>query len=315
MRYTLRQLEIFSSTAQLESVSQAAERLAMSQSAASTALNELERQFDRPLFHRHGKRLRLNETGRLVLPKALELLDRAAELESLFTGSQGIGSLRIGATMTIGNYLATMLIAEFMRRHPDSRPTLEVGNTTRIASRVADFELDLGLIEGEAIHPDLAMTDWVDDELAVFCAAEHRLAKRRKVKVEELLREWWIVREPGSGTRQTLERAMHGHTSRWQIRLQLEHTEAIKRAVEAGLGIGCVSRLALVEAFRRGNLVELKTPELDLRRRFYFLLHKHKYLTPGITAFLQLCQEVSAGAKRSDQIRLGKNTNRARSSV
>lgn len=304
MRYTFRQLQVFAGIGQLGSVSQAAERLSMSQSAASTALAELERQFDRPLVHRQGKRVRLNETGSLVLPRVVELLDRAAELESLLAGSHGVGSLRVGATLTIGNYLATMLIAEFMRRHPRSRPTLEVGNTTRIASQVALFELDLGLIEGDCNNPDLEMTDWIADELAVFCAPAHPFARRRKVRLEELLREWWIVREPGSGTRQTLDRAMAPHASHWRVRLQLQHTEAIKRAVEAGLGVGCVSRLALSEAFRRGTLVEIKTPELDLRRSFHFLLQKQKYLTPGITAFLDLCREVSAGATRSDEIRL-----------
>jgi DNA-binding transcriptional LysR family regulator len=303
MRYTLRQLEVFAGVGQFGGVSKAADHLNMSQSAASAALAELERQFERPLFDRHGKRLQLNETGKLVLPKALELLERAAELESLFAG-KAVGAIRVGATLTIGNYLATMLIAEFMRRYPDSRPTLEVGNTTHIARSVAAFELDLGLIEGEYRDPDLEMTDWVADELAVFCAPEHRLARRRKVTVDELLHEWWIVREPGSGTRQTLDRAMASYLSRWQIRLELGHTEGIKRAVEAGLGIGCVSRLALVEAFRRGSLVELKAPELDLRRRFYFLLHRQKYLTPGIRAFLELCREASVGAKRSDQIGL-----------
>ena len=302
LRYTLRQLQVFLAIGQVGTVSAAASRLAMSQSAASTSLAELERQFDCRLFDRHGKRLRLNATGRLLLPKARELLDRAAEVEGILAGTEGFGPLRVGATLTIGNYLGTLLVGEFMRRYPGSPVTLEVDNTTRIGARVADFEIDLGLIEGECHDPALEMTDWVADELAVFCAPAHSLARARSVGIERLLEEPWLLREPGSGTRQTLDRALGGWRSRLKIRLELEHTEGIKRAVEAGLGIGCVSRLALKDAFRRGSLVEVKLRGIDLRRRFYFLLHRQKYQTPGIGAFLALCREASAKARRSDDM-------------
>lgn len=302
MRYSLRQLEVFAAIGQFGTVSQAADRLAMSQSAASTSLSELESQFDCRLFDRNGKRLRLNETGRLLLPKARELLDRAAEVEAILAGGQAFGALRVGATLTIGNYLGTLLVGEFMRRYPGSQVKLEVHNTTHIAERVKDFELDLGLIEGEYDDKDLAMTDWIADELAVFCAPDHALAKRRGLKIEQVLREYWIVREFGSGTRQTLDRALKPWRDQLNIRLELEHTEAIMHSVQAGLGIGCVSRLALKESFRRGSLVELKLKEINLERKFYFLLHKQKYRTPGIDAFLNLCREVSANAKRSDDI-------------
>jgi DNA-binding transcriptional LysR family regulator len=302
LRYTLRQLQVFLAVGQAGTVSDAAQRLAMSQSAASTSLAELERQFDCRLFDRHGKRLRLNATGQLLLPKARELLDRAAEVEAILAGGMGFGPLRVGATLTIGNYLGTVLVGEFMRRYPGSPVTLEVDNTTRIGARVADFELDLGLIEGESDNPALQMTDWVADELAVFCAPTHPLAKARSVGIERVLEEQWLVRERGSGTRQTLDRALGKWRSRLKIRLELEHTEGIKRAVESGLGIGCVSRLALKDAFRRGSLVEVKLRGIDLRRRFYFLLHRQKYHTPGIDAFLGLCREASAKARRSDDM-------------
>jgi DNA-binding transcriptional LysR family regulator len=305
MRYSLRQLEVFATIGQFGTVSAAADKLAMSQSAASTSLSELENQFDCRLFDRNGKRLRLNETGRLLLPKARELLDRASEVEAILAGGLTFGALRVGATLTIGNYLGTLLVGEFMRRYPGSQVKLEVHNTTRIAERVKDFELDLGLIEGEYDDQELQMTDWVADELAVFCAPDHPLAKRRTVKIEQALQEFWIVREFGSGTRQTLDRALKPWRDQLKIRLELEHTEAIMHAVQAGLGIGCVSRLALKESFRLGSLVEIKLKEIDLRRKFHFLLHKQKYRTPGIDAFLSLCREVSANAKRSDDIVIG----------
>ena len=304
MKYSLRQLEIFVAISRTESVSRAAEVLSLSQSATSTALSELERQFDLQLFDRVGKSLRINETGQQLLPRAVELLDRAKEIENLLQGNAGFGHMKIGATLTVGNYLATILVARFLQEHPESRIQLQVHNTSTIVQQIANHELDLGLIEGDCNHPDIAVEPWIADELVVFSAPNHPLANQRKVTMTQLLQEQWILRENGSGTRATFDRAFHSHHSELKIRLELEHTEAIKRAVESGLGIGCISRLALKDAFRRGSLVPLSTPNLELGRYFYFLWHKQKYQTTGIREFLDLCKRFTADVDRSDLVNL-----------
>lgn len=304
MRYTLRQLEVFVAVAQQQSVSRAARELALSQSAASTALAELERHFDCQLFDRIGKRLKLNALGFQLLPKAVALLDRGEEIEELLRGQRGVGSLDVGATLTIGNYLATLLISDFMQRHPGSRVRLQVRNTVSIVERIVQHELDLGLIEGDCQHADIVMQPWVEDELTVFCSPRHPLAGATDVSLERLLREAWIMREQGSGTRLTLEQATRHRRGRFNILLELEHTEGIKRAVESGLGIGCVSHLALRDAFRRGSLVPIATPQLDLKRQFAFIWHRHKYLSTGMREFLRLCQQMTEGVSRSDEIEL-----------
>lgn len=304
MRYTLRQLEVFVAVGRCESVSRAADTLALSQSAVSTALGSFERQFNGQFLDRVGKTLRLNELGRQLLPKAVELLDRAREIEDLLQGKSGLGAIEIGATLTIGNYLATLIVASFLQQHPESRVRLHVHNTATIVQQVAHYELDLGLIEGECSHPDLKVQRWVGDELVVFCSPNFHLAKHTSVSTEELAMQPWIMREHGSATRETLEHAMRHHASRLNIRLELQHTEAIKRAVEFGLGIGCISRLALREAFRRGNLMPIATPGLDLRRQFHFLWHKEKYQTLGMREFLALCRRLTLGVNRSDEIEL-----------
>ncbi len=304
MKYSLRQLEIFVAISRTESVSRASEALSLSQSATSTALSELERQFDLQLFDRVGKSLRINETGQQLLPRAVELLDRAKEIENLLQGHVGFGHMRIGATLTVGNYLATILVARFLQEHPESRIQLKVHNTSTIVQQIANHELDLGLIEGDCNHPDIEVQPWIADELVVFSAPNHPLAKQRKVSLEQLLQEDWILREKGSGTRETFDRALHSHHSKLKIRLELEHTEAIKRAVESGLGIGCISRLALKDAFRRGSLVPISTPNLNLSRFFYFLWHKQKYQTTGIREFLDLCKSLTVGIERSDLVNL-----------
>ena len=290
MKFTLRQLQVFLATAHHENISKAAESLSMSQSAASGALKELEALYDLKFFERAGKRLKLNELGRQFWPRAEALLAQARELEADLLSHRDLGRLNVGATLTIGNYLAVGIMADYMAEQPGARVHLEVANTRTIVERVLAFELDLGLIEGELNHPDLELLPWREDELVVFCSPEHALSGKEALTDQDLREAHWIVRESGSGTRQTFERGLHGLVPELDLALEPEHTEAIKRAVEAGLGISCLSRVCLREAFRRGSLVELPVPHRDFSRDFYFVLHRQKYRSPGIERWLELCR-------------------------
>lgn len=303
MKLTLRQLEIFSAIAREQNVSRAAERLCMSQSAASNALVELERQFDCPLFDRIGKSLHLNATGRGLLPLADQLLDQARQIESYLGGGR-LAPLTVGATLTIGNYLGTLIIAEYMRQYPDAPVSLQVANTETIAERLLRCDCDIGLIEGEISHPDLLVEPWLEDELVVFCAPGHPLAAAGVVDATTLAGQAWILREKGSGTRHQFNRSIASQLGRLTVRLELEHTEAIKRAVESGLGVGCLSRLALREAFRRGSLVEVPTPSFDLRRRFHVVRHAQRHESSAVLAFRRTCDAVCGPAQRTSELAL-----------
>lgn len=293
MKYSFRQLEVFLAAAHFQNITRAAESLAMSQSAASSALKELENQFDIQLFDRVGKRLQLNELGRLYRPKVEALLAQAGELEQAFSKHTEVGALKVGATLTIGNYLAVGVMAQYMKTPTHPRVSLEVANTRTIAKRVSDFELDIGLIEGELQSSELEVIPWRGDELVVFCSPDHPLADSPTLEDEDLRAATWIMREQGSGTRQTFERGMHGLLPDLNILLELEHTEAIKRAVEARLGIGCLSRVCLADAFKRGSLVPLKVAShRNFDRQFYFILHKQKYRSAGIDRWMQLCRKL-----------------------
>ena len=291
MHFTLRQLQVFLAVASHENVSRAAAELALSQSAASTALKELEQRFDLVLFDRVGKRLQLNESGRLFRPRAAALLAQARELDNAMLQHNEVGEFRVGATLTIGNYLAISILARFVQEHPGARVELDVANTATVARRVQNFELDIGLIEGELRDPDLEVTWWRDDELCLFCAPDHPWAGRGTLNDAELLTADWIVRERGSGTRQAFDRAMSGLLPRLTIKLELQHTEGIKRAVEAGLGIGCLSTLTLRDAFARGSLVPLSAPQRNWTRQFYFILHREKYRSRGIRDWIEMCRQ------------------------
>lgn len=293
MKYSFRQLEVFLAAAHFQNITRAAESLAMSQSAASSALKELENQFDIQLFDRVGKRLQLNELGRLYRPKVEAVLAQATELEQAFSKHSEVGALKVGATLTIGNYLAVGVMAQYMNTPTHPRVSLEVANTSTIARRVRDFELDIGLIEGELQSSELEVLPWRGDELVVFCSPQHPFASKGELTDDDLRGATWIMREQGSGTRQSFERGMHGLLSDLNVLLELEHTEAIKRAVETNLGIGCLSEVVLEDAFRRGSLVPLKVPQhRQFDRQFYFILHKQKYRSAGIDAWMELCRQL-----------------------
>ncbi|MES2664336.1 MAG: LysR substrate-binding domain-containing protein, partial [Pseudomonadota bacterium] len=170
MKFTLRQLEVFLETARTENVSRAAEQLNFSQSAASSALKELEQQYNILLFDRVGKRLLLNDLGRALRPRAEALLDQARDLEQDLFQKSDLSALKVGATLTIGNYLAVGILTRYRNAHPHAELALEVANTSHIVEKVANFELDIGMVEGERNHPQLISIPWIDDQLVVFCA-------------------------------------------------------------------------------------------------------------------------------------------------
>lgn len=293
MHFTLKQLQVFLAVASQENVSRAAEQLALSQSAVSTALKELEQRFQVTLFDRVGKRLQLNETGQLFRPRAAALLAQARELDNAMLQQNEVGELKVGATLTIGNYLAIGIMADFMQRHPGARVELSVENTATVARKIRSFDLDIGLIEGELQSPELEVTHWREDELSLFCAPDHPWAGKGQLSDKDLLAADWVVRERGSGTRQAFDRAMTGILPELNIKLELQHTEGIKRAVEAGMGIGCLSAITLREAFARGSLVPLHAPQRNWTRQFYFILHRDKFRSQGIQDWITMCRQAT----------------------
>jgi len=288
LRLNLRQLEVFVATARAGSTRAAAERVARSQSAASAALAELEAAVGAPLFDRVGRRLVLNENGRTLLPRAAAMIDDATELQHLFSGEHAV-PLRVAASFTIGEYLLPQRVAQWKAAHPGSHLRMRVSNTDDVIDAVARHDADIGFVEGARTHPDLLMRPWLSDELVVFAAATHPLAARR-VSVDELRSASWVVREPGSGTREATDRWLLEHLGAVDIAYELGSTEAIKRLVGFGAGIGCVSRYAVAQAFDEGWLVPLRTRLPKALRRLATVVHRGRPLGAGAAAFMRHCR-------------------------
>ena len=296
MPLTLRQLAIFERVAKSEHITKASEQLLLSQSAVSMAIAELEKFAGAPLFERRGRRLFLNDRGRHILPEVHDLLKRAGTIELFLNESVGepIGVLKVGASTTIGNYLLPLIVGEFSRQFPRAKALLYVGNTRQIETAVENGAYDLGLIEGPSHNSSLTSAPWRDDELVVIAGKEHPWAYKKNASKTMMETAPWMMREKGSGTREIFEAAMDAKGIKYSIAMELGHTEAIKKAVEAGLGVGCLSRMAVQRELENGWLFEINSP-LELKRKLTILTRDNGYKTTLMKAYLSLLEKNKQG--------------------
>jgi DNA-binding transcriptional LysR family regulator len=292
---TLRQLEIFRAIALTGSTTAAAQSVPLSQSATSTALGEFERSLGARLFDRVGKRLLLNDNGRALLPLALGVLDGAQHVERAFVagGVNLAAELRLHASTTVGNYILPRLLSGFRELVPAARFDVRIGNTLDVVTAVQEFSADLGLIEGPCHATDVTITPWIEDELIIVAAPGHPLAessRRRKLTAAELAHAPWLLREPGSGTREAVELALLPHLENIQPAMTLGSSEAIKNAAAEGLGISCLSRAVVEDLVSTGRLDVLETRLPRLTRRLALIHHRAKVLSATIGRFLQYCE-------------------------
>jgi DNA-binding transcriptional LysR family regulator len=288
MHITLRQLEVFAEVLKSGSTTQASQMLALSQSAVSAALSDLEGQLGVQLFDRVGKRLVVNEHGRLIYPRVVGLLEQAVEVEQLF--KEDNGAIRVYASSTIGNYILPEMIAHYRRDFPTLPLEMSVGNSQDVINAVADFRVDIGLIEGPSHMTELVTEPWLEDELVVFAPPTAPLLQQ-PVTLESLAQQHWILREKGSGTREIVDYLLLSHLPQFHLGMELGNSEAIKHAVRHGLGISCLSRRVIAEQLDTGSLVEVPVPLPRLVRTLYRIHHRQKHISNALQRFLKYCDE------------------------
>ncbi len=290
MNITLRQLEVFLAVIDTQSTTRGAEKLSLSQSAVSSALADLENQLGVQLFERAGKRLIVNENARLLFPRAQALLEQAQELENLFADGRSI--LKIGASTTIGNYLLPAVIARYREKFPGIQLELRVANSADIAEAVANFDVDIGFIEGPCHRMELESQLWRQDELLLFCAATHPLSGKT-VSAEQLAQCQWILRESGSGTREVVEQLLLPQLHHFNLVMELGNSEAIKHAVSHSQTVSCLSRAVIAEQLESGRLSTLQLQGMNsIVRPLYLIRHKQKHLSRSLKVFLEVEQQV-----------------------
>ena len=284
-----RRLKVFYTVARLLSFTKAAESLHMTQPAVTFQVRQLEEHFDTRLFDRTHNRVTLTDVGVVVYEVAERIFEHYDEMERRvreMTGEMG-GSLNIGASMTVAENMLPALLGQFRKKHPDLNVRLKVGNSESIVSMVEHNVIDLAIVEGSISNKNLLVEASRDDELVVIMPPDHPLAKSETLTVGPLMPYQCIGREEGSGTRGAIFNYLieQGYPDGWTVCRELGSPEAIKGAVEAGMGLSVMSKSGIVKELKLDMLVSVPL-DPPLLRGFSFVRQRHKFRLPAMEALL-----------------------------
>lgn len=298
---TLEQLRIFVAVAERQHVTQAARALNLAQSAASHAIAALEARHDTKLFDRVGRRIELTEAGQVFLAEARAVLARAEAAELALSEFGGLkrGTLSVQASHTIAGYWLPRHLVAFQRAYPQIQIRLAMGNTVQVAAAVENGTAELGFIEGAVESEHFASAPVARDQVVVVVGPEHPWVGRARLTPDDLRKGEWVLREIGSGTRSVFEDALAGlgvEPGTLRIRLELPSNEAVRAAVEAGLGAAVISASIAAPSLEAGLLhqVDFRLPE----REFHVLRHRERYRSRAADALLALIASSQAKATR-----------------
>jgi DNA-binding transcriptional LysR family regulator len=290
----LNHLALFHAVAQEGSVGKGAELLHISQPAVSKQLAEFEKALGCRLFDRGSKGVRLTEAGLLLHTYSLRLFQIEREAERALHELQGIelGRLSLGASTSIGAYLLPSVLAQFHRAFPKIEISLIIGNTESVQKDLEEGRIDLGFTEGVLHSDSLHASIFHEDELVIIAAPHHPLVlETESVTIGRICREPFLVREPGSGTREVIEEALRSRQITLQPAMTLGNTEAIKRAVAEGTGVALVSRLTVRHEIRAGQLSIVPLSDFQLHRSLHQVQVRGRHLSPAGNAFLKTLHE------------------------
>jgi DNA-binding transcriptional LysR family regulator len=291
---TLRQLEVFLAITRAGGYRRAAETLHTSQPALSQHMRELEGELGTRLFDRLARGIALTEAGRLLEERARRVFATLTDVREAVGELHGLqrGSLLIGAGTTPGIYVLPALIGRFRRRYPGIDLRLRIANSRAIEEAVRSHELDLAVVGGHGLAPgEECLAAGLVDELVLVVGRRHPWARSRELAPARLADEPLLVREEGSATRQVTERTLERAGVRWRVGMELNHTEAIKQGVMAGLGAAFVSVHTVRAEVAGGRLAAVRLRGLRIRRHFHAIHSEARTLSAGARAFLAMLLE------------------------
>ena len=289
-----RRLQVFHAVAKQLSFTKAGEALHMTQPAVTFQIKQLEERFNTRLFDRGGGRISLTAAGDLVLDYAERILGLSAELDirvAEMTGQMS-GSLLVGASTTIAEFLLPPILGEFNVRYPQVRVRLTVGNSDVISNAIAAHTLDIALIESPVSLPSLQCESCGDDELQIVCTPSHPLARCREVEARSLLAHDFVAREPGSSTREVTDvylRACGVEPEELKTIMELSSPEALKGVVATGLGFSIVSRASFEKERQLGTLVAIPLRP-RLTRSLSLVYPKERFRSQVVLSFVEFAR-------------------------
>ncbi len=284
-------LKVFCTVAETKSFSKTSEIIHLTQPAVSLQIQALEEIYETKLFDRSSSTVTLTPAGEVLYKYAKEILGLYANVEKVIGDITGLvkGSISIGASSTIGNYLLPGVITDFKKAHLKIKIHLLVGNTKRVVDMLNSGSIDVGLVEGEVSRQKMVVEKLIPDELLLVVPAHHPWAKKKDIPISELTKEPFIFREGGSGTRQMIEMFFSKYgisPNNMKVAMVLGSTEAIKEAVENGLGVSILSRWAVRKEIKYGTLQLLRIKEERVNRDFSLIVNKSSVSSHAVDEFL-----------------------------
>jgi DNA-binding transcriptional LysR family regulator len=290
---TLHQLRTFRAVAEQLSFSAAALELSISQPSVSYQVKELEAVLGLSLLDRLGKRVRLTEAGQVLYEYArrtLALLDEAALAMEQLRGIER-GTLRVGASNTVGIYVIPLALGAYKKRHPNLAVSLEIATPNALLDRVRQGAIDLAVLSPPVTDPELIAVPFMVDDLVLVVPAGHPLAGRRGLTLRDLADESFLMREPGSGTRLAVDAAARKAGVTLQVGMELGSNGAIKHAVEAGLGLAVLSSHAIELERKGGGLVVVDVEGLPIPRPWSIVHLRRRQIPAAVDQFIDLLRD------------------------
>jgi DNA-binding transcriptional LysR family regulator len=285
---TIRQLQIFVVAADHLSFARTSEQLHLTQAGVSLQIKQLESMVGLALFERRGKKLALTEAGEHLLRYARQILDALKDADAAISALKGLtgGHLRVGVVST-AKYFAPALLAQFQRRYPGVRVSLSVNNREAIVRELERGEIDVAVMGTPPQHFETIAVPFADNPLVVIAPVSHPLAQRRRIPLAALSGETFIVREPGSGTRSSMERTFAERGFVPRIGAVMSSNETIKQAVMAEMGVALLSRHTVGLELKARRLAELDVVGLPLMRRWFVVRRAGRFESPATSAFVE----------------------------
>ena len=266
MKITLRQLEVFDAVATLGSLSSAADRLGMSQSAASSAVSDLQVVLGRPLFaHAKGRALQITDEGKRLQATVRSVLSKVQDMETAQDAPLG-GKLVIGATGMIADAVLAPICVDFLKLHPAVQIKIESASSMDLFERLMRFELETALVENFPEVDGFELTVWRSDELWLVVGPSHPLARRGRMRIEDLAGERWCSREQRSTTASRLRWLLHEKLGQVPLAIESNSNDALRTASKMGAGIACLSSVLVRDDVAAGDLVRLDVADFSFTR-------------------------------------------------
>jgi LysR family transcriptional regulator, low CO2-responsive transcriptional regulator len=303
LHLTFRQLSVFEAVARNLSYSRAAQELHLTQPAVSMQIKQLEENVSIPLFEQLGKKIFLTEAGRELYHYSRVIAQQLSEVEAVLSELKGLkrGKLKISVAST-ANYFAPQLLATFSHRFPTVTVSLDVTNRQALLQQLANNEMDMAIMGQPPDGLDLVAESFMDNPLVVIAPVNHLLVRKKSIPLTRLQEETFLMREEGSGTRIAMERYFEAHGVKLNTGMEMSSTEAIKQAVQAGLGLGVVSLNTVELELEAKRLKVLDVEGLPIRRHWYVVHRKDKRLSAASQAFKNFMLDEAAtlmGAART----------------